>query len=122
MFDFLKAYDDDDFDDDEFYDEKPRKKNNNNSTPNITKFGSQVIVLKPKTINEANQITNNLLDGSAVVINLLSATPDNARRIIDFASGTCYAINGNLQFINEQILIASPKKVTLSGDFMEATK
>ena len=44
---------------------------------------------------------------------------DIAQRIIDFASGSCYAINGNLQKISNYIFIITPSGVDVSGDFQE---
>ena len=42
-----------------------------------------------------------------------------AQRIIDFASGACYSLNGSLQKISSYIFIATPETVELSGDFQE---
>ena len=44
---------------------------------------------------------------------------DMAQRIIDFASGSCYAIHGNLQKISHYIFIITPASVDISGDFQE---
>jgi cell division inhibitor SepF len=44
---------------------------------------------------------------------------DIAQRIIDFTSGACYSINGNLQKISNYIFIVTPQSVELSGDFQE---
>ena len=44
---------------------------------------------------------------------------DLAQRIIDFTSGSCYAINGNLQKISNYIFIITPASVDVSGDFQD---
>ena len=44
---------------------------------------------------------------------------DIAQRIIDFASGSCYAINGSLQKVSNFIFIITPSDVDVSGDFQE---
>ena len=44
---------------------------------------------------------------------------DVAQRIIDFTSGSCYAISGNLQKISHYIFIITPASVDISGDFQE---
>ena len=46
-------------------------------------------------------------------------TNETAQRIIDFTSGACYSINGNLQKISNYIFIVTPAAVELSGDFQE---
>ena len=44
---------------------------------------------------------------------------DIAQRIIDFTSGSCYAISGNLQKISHYIFIITPSSVDISGDFQD---
>jgi cell division inhibitor SepF len=44
---------------------------------------------------------------------------DLAQSIMDFTSGACYAINGNMNGISKYILIATPKSVDLSGEFAD---
>ena len=44
---------------------------------------------------------------------------DAAQRVIDFATGACYTIGGNLQRISKKIFIVTPVSVELSGDFSE---
>ena len=55
----------------------------------------------------------------AVVLNLEGIDVDVAQRIIDFASGSCYAISGNLQKISHYIFIITPSSVDVSGDFQD---
>ena len=42
-----------------------------------------------------------------------------SQRIIDFISGSCYALDGNLQKISNYIFIATPNSVDISGDFQD---
>ena len=58
-----------------------------------------------------------LLSGRAVVVNMEGVQVELAQRIIDFASGACYSINGNLQKISSYIFIITPNNIELSGDF-----
>ena len=44
---------------------------------------------------------------------------DVAQRIIDFTSGSTYAIGGNLQKISHYIFIITPASVDVSGDFQD---
>lgn len=75
-----------------------------------------VCVVKPSNVEDAKEITETLLDGKAVVLNLEGLHVDLAQRIIDFASGSCYAIDGNLQKISSYIFIITPSSVDISGD------
>ena len=81
--------------------------------------GLEVCVIKPVTIDEARGVTETLLQNRAVVLNLEGLDVDIAQRIIDFTSGSCYAINGNLQRISNYIFIITPQSVEISGDFQD---
>ncbi|MCI8614433.1 cell division protein SepF [Parablautia intestinalis] len=137
--------DDDDFYDDEYYEdtiveeknkkvpvmkeepvyeeEKPIKK----ATPKVTPMrqtrktgnGMEVCVIKPTSIEDAREITETLLANRTVVLNLEGLDVDIAQRIIDFTSGSCFAISGNLQKISNYIFIITPAIVDISGDFQE---
>lgn len=136
---------DDDYYDDDYYDEpveeKPKKipaamreepmleedKAQKKITPKVTPMrqtkkntaGMEVCVIKPTSIEDAREITETLLANRTVVLNLEGLDMDIAQRIIDFTSGSCYAINGNLQKISHYIFIITPAIVDISGDFQE---
>jgi len=74
-------------------------------------------VCKPKSFSECQDISDILVGGTAVVINLEGFDDDLAQRIIDFVSGTVYAINGSLNIIATRIYLVSPESVSISGDF-----
>ena len=76
----------------------------------------QVCVIKPTTIEEEIEITETLLEGRTVVINMEGLNVEIAQRIIDFTSGATYAMNGNLQKISNYIFLATPNGVDISGD------
>ncbi len=79
----------------------------------------EVCVIKPTSVEEAREITETLLANRTVVLNLEGLDVDVAQRIIDFTSGSCFAIAGNLQKISKYIFIVTPKSVDISGDFQE---
>jgi cell division inhibitor SepF len=81
--------------------------------------GMEVCVIKPHTMEDAREITETLLANCTVVLNLEGLELDIAQRLIDFASGSCYAIDGNLQKISNYIFIITPSSVDISGDFQE---
>ena len=121
---------DDDMDDDDFdgydddEDEKPKSKPISKVTPlkQVRKTGAngmEVCVIKPTSVDDAREITETLLQNRTVVLNLEGLDVDIAQRIIDFTSGSCFAIGGNLQKISHFILIITPPSVDISGDFQE---
>ena len=84
-----------------------------------TSSGMEVCVFKPTLFDEAREITDTLLSQCTVVLNFEGLDVDLAQRIIDFASGSCYAIGGNLQKVSNYIFIMTPKSVDISGDFQD---
>lgn len=79
----------------------------------------EVCVIKPTSVEEAREITETLLANRTVVLNLEGLDVDIAQRIIDFTSGSCFAISGNLQKISHYIFIITPASVDISGDFQD---
>ena len=79
----------------------------------------EVCVIKPTSVEEAREITETLLSNRTVVLNLEGLDVDVAQRIIDFTSGSCFAISGNLQKISHYIFIITPASVDISGDFQD---
>ena len=105
-----------------------RYTNNNNKVSNMRNrrsssmnlgSGLEVCVIKPVNIDEARTVTETLLQNRAVVLNLEGVDVEVAQRIMDFTSGSCYAINGNLQKISNYIFIITPQSVEISGDFQD---
>ena len=81
--------------------------------------GMEVCVIKPVNVEDSREITDTLLAERTVVLNLEGVDVDVAQRIIDFTSGSCYAIKGNLQKISHYIFIITPPSVDISGDFQD---
>lgn len=81
--------------------------------------GMEVCVVKPTSVEDAREITETLLNSRTVVLNLEGLDVEIAQRIIDFTSGACFAIAGNLQKISNYIFIVTPPNVDISGDFQD---
>ena len=118
---------DEEFDDDED-DDKPsaRKKLFSGSKKSgkvvpikQTARGLEVVVIRPESMEDASEITDTLLSGKAVVLNLEGIHVEIAQRIIDYSAGSCYSIRGNLQKITNYIFLVTPPNVDISGDIPE---
>ena len=83
--------------------------------------GMEVNMIRPTSMDDARDICDMLLSGRAVVINLEGVQVDLAQRIIDFSSGACYSIDGNLQKISSYIFIITPSNIELTGEFQSMT-
>ncbi len=89
---------------------RPSKKNSLNSA-------MEVCVIKPTSVDDAREITETLLANRTVVLNLEGIDLEIGQRIIDFTSGSCFAVSGNLQKVSNYIFVITPSNVDLSGDF-----
>lgn len=81
-----------------------------------TNVQMEVVVIHPDSFDEAKDICLHLKSKKAVVINLENLEHNIAQRIMDFVSGACYALNGNIQRVNKQIFIIAPENVDIAGD------
>ena len=124
------AYEDDDYEDEEDTYIPPKKeekifrsssKSKSNKVVPIRQGGKnmEVCVIKPTSFEDAREITDTLLSGRSVILNLEGLNVEIAKRIIDFSSGSCYSMNGNLQKVSSYIFIITPETVEISGDFQE---
>ncbi len=80
-----------------------------------SKTGAKMILVEPRAYSESQQIADHLKRRNSVVVNLKRVTNDQARRIIDFLSGTLYAIGGELQRLGYGIYLCTPKNVNVEG-------
>ncbi|KKI93725.1 cell division protein SepF [Bacillus sp. SA1-12] len=80
---------------------------------------SKVILCEPRVYAEAQEIADQLKNRRAVVVNLQSIQRDQAKRIVDFLSGTVYAIGGDIQRIGMNIFLCTPDNVDVSGSISE---
>lgn len=79
------------------------------------KYENKMILLEPRAYSESQQIADYLKNNSSVVVNLKRVTPDQAKRIVDFLSGTIYAIGGDLQKLGGGIFLCTPKSMSVEG-------
>ena len=98
---------------------KPRPMPTTKSRRSVMSSGMEVCVIKPTSVEDGREITETLLANRTVVLNLEGLDVDIAQRIIDFTSGSCFAISGNLQKISRYIFIITPPSVDISGDFQD---
>ena len=109
---FKKILVDDEYDDDEVEEVKNKKKDNNPSSSNSN---GKMILLEPRAYSESQQIADHLKKKNTVVVNMKRVTPDQAKRIVDFLSGTVYALGGDLQKIGGGIFLCTPRNVDVEG-------
>lgn len=130
---FRKEKNYNDYDDEEDYNPPARTtrnsrsagSSNNKVTPmrqparRASAVSMEVCVIRPTSVEDAREITETLLDGRTVILNLEGLDLEIAQRIIDFTSGAAYAISGNLQKISNYIFLVTPTNVDISGDLQD---
>ena len=84
--------------------------------------GAKMILLEPRAYSESQQIADHLKKRNTVVVNLKRVTPEQAKRIVDFLSGTIYAIGGDLQKIGGGIFLCAPNNVSVQGKITNDTE
>lgn len=99
--------------DEEYY--KPSK----SSSKGNVEEGNKMILLEPRAYSESQQIADHLKSRNSVLVNFKRVTSDQAKRIIDFLSGTLYAIGGDLQKVGAGIYLCTPKNINVQGKITE---
>ncbi|BFH67768.1 cell division protein SepF [Paenibacillus dendritiformis] len=80
---------------------------------------SKVVLYEPRSYDEAQEIADHLRSRRSVIINLQRVRTDQALRIIDFLSGTVYALSGNISKLGSNIFICTPDNIEIQGSITE---
>jgi len=76
----------------------------------------RVHLVVPKSFNDAQQIADKFKDSVPVILNLQSSETDLSKRLIDFASGLTYALDGGMQRIADKVFMLTPRNVEISAE------
>ena len=76
----------------------------------------QVHLVIPKSFNDAQQIADQYKDHVPVILNLQGTDTDLSKRLIDFASGLTYALDGGMQRIADKVFLLTPRNVEVSAE------
>ena len=76
----------------------------------------EVHLIVPKSFNDAQQIADKFKANVPVILNLQSAETDLAKRLIDFASGLTYALDGGMQRVADKVFLLTPRNVEVSAE------
>lgn len=82
----------------------------------------RVVVMEPNSFEEAQNIADQLKSHRPVIVNLENTEKILAKRIVDFISGTTYALNGNMQKVGNGIFLFVPNNVDISGEMRDGLK
>ena len=81
---------------------------------NVASYKMKVVVIEPKSFDDAQQVANCLKEKRPVVINFEHTDGEAAKRIIDFISGTTYALSGEIKKVGHNVFLCAPSNVNVS--------
>ncbi|MDF2750558.1 MAG: cell division protein SepF [Gaiellaceae bacterium] len=76
----------------------------------------KVHLVLPRSFNDAQQIADRFKQGVPVILNLQSADQELSKRLIDFASGLTYALEGGMQRVADKVFLLTPRNVEVSAE------
>jgi cell division inhibitor SepF len=74
---------------------------------------------EPKRFNEAREVADRFKEGTAVIMNLQSTDDAIARRLVDFASGLVYGLDGKIEMVANRVYLLTPANVEVSAEERE---
>jgi cell division inhibitor SepF len=106
--------------DDIFAEEEGGSRRGGRSTTALKSVGGngdvRVHLVIPKSFNDAQQIADKFKDSIPVILNLQASETDLSKRLIDFASGLTYALDGGMQRIADKVFMLTPRNVEISAE------
>lgn len=94
---------------------------NSRGVPNVvsihTNKNMKVVVCEPESFDEAQSLADHLKNRRQVILNLENTPGEVCQRIVDFLSGTTYALEGHSQQLGKTIFIFTPSNVEISKDY-----
>jgi cell division inhibitor SepF len=76
----------------------------------------RVHLVIPRSFNDAQQIADRFKDGTPVILNLQGTDQELSKRLIDFASGLTYALDGGMQRVADKVFLLTPRNVEVSAE------
>lgn len=73
-------------------------------------------LVAPRSFNDAQEVADRFRGGAPVILNLQETDAELGRRLIDFCSGLCYGLSGQMQRVGDRVFLVTPAEVQLSPD------
>lgn len=80
---------------------------------------NKIVLCEPRIYSDAKKVGKHLLENKAVIVNFTRIEGTQASRIIDFLTGTVFAINGEIQRVGEQIFLCTPPNYEIDGNLSD---
>lgn len=86
----------------------------NNNQRGVTS-NAKIILFEPRAYSESQDIADFLIQKKAALVNLHRLQKDQSTKVVDFLNGVIYAINGDIQKVDTDILLCTPKNIGVTG-------
>jgi cell division inhibitor SepF len=73
-------------------------------------------VVAPTSFNQAQDVADKFKNSQPVILNLQGVDRDLSRRLIDFSSGMCYGLGGQMEKVAHPVYLLTPANVEVSPD------
>lgn len=80
----------------------------------------RVVVCEPKVYDDAQVIADHLKNRRPVIVNLEQTEPNLSQKVVDFVSGTTYALDGRMQKVGNCIFLFVPSNINIDGKVSES--
>ena len=80
---------------------------------------SKLVLCEPRNYEETQTIADHLRSRKAILVNLQRVRPEQAMRIVDFLSGTVYALNGAISKVGPNIFVCTPDSIEIQGSITD---
>jgi cell division inhibitor SepF len=64
--------------------------------------------VRPRQFDSAQEIADKFKEGQPVIVNLEATDREVSRRLVDFASGLCYGLNGTMEKVASGVYLLKP--------------
>ncbi|WP_112180769.1 MULTISPECIES: cell division protein SepF [Paraliobacillus] len=111
-------------DEEEVNSEEPSTRSEKRTGQNVVSLKSvqasaKVVLSEPRSYDETQEIADHIVNRRSVVINLQQVDFQQAKRIVDFLSGTVYAVSGEIQKLGPHTFLCTPDNVDVSGSITQ---
>jgi cell division inhibitor SepF len=98
---------------------EPRMEGIVRTIPTARPSGSSIHKSEPKRFNEAREIADRFKNGIPVIMNLQGTDDGVARRLVDFASGLVYGLDGKIEMVANRVYLLTPADMEVSAEERE---
>ncbi|MEJ6348327.1 cell division protein SepF [Holzapfeliella sp. He02] len=79
------------------------------------KPSNKIFLFEPRVYSDAKNVAEQVLNNGACIINFSRMEDDQAKRVVDFLTGTVYSLNGKIERVGDKIFLATPPKFEIDG-------